>query len=104
MEPIKTMTASMGSAKRVSANAAVDAPISKRGERQVGLPIGWVPRGYQSTLWEALKGGARRADLVAHRRWGKDEVALQWTAACASTKPGVYWHLLPEASQGRRAI
>ena len=109
MGATKTMSAKRGSAKggtakRGSVNPAVDAPISKRGERQVGLPIGWVPRGYQAKLWEALKGGARRADLVAHRRWGKDEVALQWTAACASKTPGVYWHLLPEASQGRRVI
>ena len=68
------------------------------------LPLTWVPRGYQASLWEALKRGARRADVVAHRRWGKDEVALHWAAAQAWVKPGVYWHLLPEASQGRKAI
>ncbi|MEW5685800.1 MAG: hypothetical protein AB1942_12855 [Pseudomonadota bacterium] len=68
------------------------------------LPLTWVPRGYQSGLWKHLREGGRRADVVAHRRWGKDEVALHWAAAAASTKPGTYWHLLPEASQGKKAI
>lgn len=68
------------------------------------LPLSWVPRGYQSGLWEYLRGGGKRADVVAHRRWGKDEVALHWAAAAASTKAGTYWHLLPEASQGKKAI
>ncbi|MBW8812499.1 MAG: hypothetical protein JF588_03645 [Caulobacterales bacterium] len=68
------------------------------------LPLTWVPRGYQAELWKHLHGGGRRADVVAHRRWGKDEVALHWTAACASTRPATYWHMLPEASQGKKAI
>lgn len=67
-------------------------------------PFGWKPREHQADLWLALQNGALRADVAAHRRWGKDEVALHWAAACASEKVGVYWHLLPEASQGRKAI
>lgn len=51
-----------------------------------------------------LQAGGRRADVVAHRRWGKDEVALNWTATQVVRHPGTYWHLLPEASQGRKAI
>jgi phage terminase large subunit len=68
------------------------------------LPISWEPRGYQVDLWEYLLDGGRRADVVAHRRWGKDEVALHWAAVAASNRPGGYWHLLPEAAQGRKAI
>ncbi|WP_374576095.1 hypothetical protein [Phenylobacterium sp.] len=68
------------------------------------LPAGWSPRGYQSGLWRYLQSGGLRADVAAHRRWGKDEVALNWTAVAAHQRPGVYWHLLPEASQGRKAI
>lgn len=68
------------------------------------LPLQWRPRLYQVDLWEALNGGAKRADVVAHRRWGKDEVALHWAAAAAWERPGSYWHLLPEAAQGRKAI
>lgn len=73
-------------------------------KRVVPLPIGWQPRPHQEALWEALRTGATRADVVAHRRWGKDEVALHWAAAQASQRVGGYWHLLPEASQGRKAI
>jgi len=68
------------------------------------MPIDWSPRAHQVDLWESLLGGCRRADIVAHRRWGKDEVALHWAALSASARPGSYWHLLPEASQGRKAI
>lgn len=55
-------------------------------------------------LWAYLEGGGLRADVAAHRRWGKDEVALNWAACAATNRVGVYWHLLPEASQGRKAI
>jgi hypothetical protein len=68
------------------------------------LPLTWVPRPYQTKLWAYLVDGGTRADVVAHRRWGKDEIALHWAAAAASSKPGSYWHLLPEANQGRKAI
>jgi len=64
----------------------------------------WTPRYYQLPLLEYLQDGGTRADVVAHRRWGKDEVALNWAAAAAMNRPGVYWHLLPEAAQGRKAI
>jgi hypothetical protein len=64
----------------------------------------WEPRDYQKKLWEHLENGGLRADVVAHRRWGKDEVALHWAAHCAARHEGTYWHLLPEASQGRKAI
>lgn len=73
-------------------------------EVKVRMPVGWEPRPHQVALWEALHGGTRRADVVAHRRWGKDEVALHWAAWCAQNRIGSYWHLLPEAAQGRKAI
>src|SRR5581483_894038 len=71
---------------------------------ELWMPVDWQPRGYQVDLWNYLLGGGTRADIVAHRRWGKDEVALNWAALAASKKAGSYWHLLPEASQGRKAI
>lgn len=77
-------------------------PAPRREE--VGLPIGWMPRDHQFELWEALHAGRTRVDVVAHRRWGKDEVALHWAAWAAHNRVGGYWHLLPEASQGRKAI
>ncbi|MFN3583264.1 hypothetical protein [Phenylobacterium sp.] len=78
--------------------------MSRARKVEKGLPLKWMPRPHQVELWEALLGGARRVDVAAHRRWGKDEVALQWAAAEAMEHPGTYWHLLPEASQGRKAI
>lgn len=55
-------------------------------------------------LWTALEQGCKRADEVAHRRWGKDDVALHHTAVAAHTRVGNYWHMLPEAAQARKAI
>ena len=72
--------------------------------RRIELTTPWEPREYQKPLFKYLEGGGKRADVVAHRRWGKDEVALHWAAIRAVRKPGSYWHLLPEGSQGRKAI
>jgi phage terminase large subunit len=51
-----------------------------------------------------LQNGGLRADVAAHRRWGKDDIALNWTARACHQRIGTYWHLLPEASQARKAI
>ena len=55
-------------------------------------------------LWSYLERGGKRAYPVWHRRSGKDDVALNWTAVSALQKPATYWHMLPEASQARKAI
>ena len=68
------------------------------------VPLKWEPRPYQHELWEALCKGKLRADVAAHRRWGKDEVALHWAAWAVQDRAGGYWHLLPQAAQGRKAI
>lgn len=73
-------------------------------QRVITLPHNWVPRDYQRDLWIAMERGAKRVDVAAHRRWGKDEVALHWTACQMVQRPGTYWHMLPEASQARKAI
>lgn len=54
--------------------------------------------------WRYLEGGGKRCVEVWHRRAGKDEVALHWTAVDAMQHPGNYWHMLPEYSHGRRAL
>ncbi len=41
---------------------------------------------------------------MCHRRWGKDDLALHWTAVAAHQKVGTYWHMLPEYAQARKAI
>lgn len=88
---------------KVKAEAAMAALASAEAGGNA-LPFDWKPRPHQVELWEALMEGAKRADVVAHRRWGKDEVALHWAAWSASNRPGTYWHLLPETAQGRKAI
>ena len=70
---------------------------------QVTLPHRWAPRPYQMPLWRYLEGGGKRAVGIWHRRSGKDDVALHWTAVAAHERPGNYWHLLPLMSQARRA-
>lgn len=71
---------------------------------RVQIPAGWRPRHYQRDLWRYLINGGKRADVVAHRRWGKDDVALNWGAVSAMRKPATYWHMLPEQAQGKKAI
>lgn len=70
----------------------------------INLPHNWIPRHYQDPLWQYLWNGGREALEVAHRRWGKDDVALHWTAVAAHQRIGTYWHMLPQAAQARKAI
>jgi phage terminase large subunit len=70
----------------------------------VQLPNNWRPRGYQRDSWLALERGVLRAYLCWHRRAGKDDVPLHWTACSAMQRKGNYWHMLPQASQARKAI
>jgi hypothetical protein len=70
----------------------------------IELPSNWAPRGYQRKLWQYLEHGGKRADVAAHRRWGKDDIALNRAACAAFERVGTYWHMLPEAAQARKAI
>lgn len=64
----------------------------------------WRPRKPQLPLWSYLENGGKRAIEIAHRRWGKDDVALHRAACSAMLRPGGLWHMLPEYSQARKAI
>ncbi len=55
-------------------------------------------------LWAYLERGGKRAVAVWHRRSGKDSCALNWTAVAALSRTGLYWHMLPEAAQGRKVV
>lgn len=70
----------------------------------IRLPNNWTPRDYQLPVWKYLENGGRHAELVWHRRSGKDEVALNRTACAAFERVGNYWHMLPEYAQARKAI
>lgn len=71
---------------------------------EIILPNSWRPRPYQLGLWNYLEGGGKRAIAVWHRRAGKDDVCLHWTACAGMQRVGNYWHMLPEAEQARKAI
>lgn len=70
----------------------------------IQLPNNWAPRDYQKRAWAYLEGGGDRCVTVWHRRAGKDEVGLHWTAVSAFERIGAYWHMLPSANQARKAI
>jgi hypothetical protein len=55
-------------------------------------------------MWNYLERGGRNAVGVWHRRSGKDSLALNFTAIAAHLRRGVYWHMLPQAEQARKAI
>ena len=71
---------------------------------KIRLPNGWRPRSYQIRAWSYLEHGGKRAVIVWPRRAGKDDIALHHTACKAIERPAVYWHMLPEAAQARKAI
>jgi len=71
---------------------------------RIRLPNNWSPRQYQLPAWEYLEGGGKHAELIWHRRSGKDDLCLHWAAVAAIQRPATYWHMLPEASQARKAI
>jgi phage terminase large subunit len=71
---------------------------------EVELPNNWSPRKDQLPLWRYLQDGGLRAVEIAHRRWGKDDIALHWTCCAAHQRVGNYWHMLPKAAQARKAI
>lgn len=68
------------------------------------LPNQWQPRPYQLPLWTALEQGCKRAVACWHRRSGKDDVGLHWTATEAIQTPANYWYMLPQANQARKAV
>ena len=70
----------------------------------VDLPNGWEPRDYQLKAWRYLQNGGKHAELIWHRRSGKDEISLHRTACAAFERVAGYWHMLPQAGQARKAI
>jgi phage terminase large subunit len=61
-------------------------------------------RPYQRALHEYMMKGGKRAIEIAHRRWGKDEMALMVACELAHRRPATYWHCLPEYGQARKAL
>lgn len=71
----------------------------------VNIPNDWTPMRHQWPFLEALDSGdKKRAVLVWHRRAGKDSSSLNFTAVQAFKRVGVYWHMLPTATQARKVV
>lgn len=71
---------------------------------EITIPNAWNPRPYQMDAWKRMERGLRYLVIRAHRRWGKDDFALNWGAKSGTESPGTYWHCLPEYEQARKAI
>ncbi len=62
-------------------------------------------RWYQTNFYDALvEQRQKRLIEIAHRRWGKDEVAMTGFRDLSRRRPGTYWHCFPEYAQARKAI
>ena len=72
--------------------------------QEITLPYKWRPRHYQVPMWKAFERGCLRAFLVWHRRAGKDDNNLHYTAGAAMMKPATYWYMLPQQNQVRRSM
>lgn len=71
---------------------------------KIRLPNNWQPRPYQLPAWRYLENGGKHAELVWHRRSGKDELGLHRTAVAAFERVAGYWYMLPKYNQARKAI
>jgi phage terminase large subunit len=70
---------------------------------RVGLP--YRPRDYQAPFWEAMVlGQKKRANLVWHRRAGKDTTALTYLLWEAARVAGTYYYLFPTYNQGKKVL
>jgi len=65
---------------------------------------GWRPRPHQMDIWEDMEAEVSNILLVAHRRWGKDELGINDCARRAAKKPANYFYCLPEQEHARRAL
>jgi len=71
---------------------------------EIALPNNWKQRPYQQPLLKYFEDGGKRAAVVWHRRAGKDDTSLNLAAVMAHVEKGLYWHMLPTATQGRKVI
>ena len=73
-------------------------------DMRIELPNNWKRRDDQYPLMEYMWDGGKRAVMVAHRRWGKDDCSLHFTATALIERVGNYWHMLPKYEQARKVI
>lgn len=70
----------------------------------ITLPHQWNPYDWQLDVLEARESGINRFAIAAHRRAGKDGLALNLTAIEAHRTVGTYGYFFPYATMARRAV
>lgn len=71
---------------------------------EIVLPHDWDPYDWQVDVLAARERGIDRFAIAAHRRAGKDAVALNLMAIEAHKRVGTYAYFFPYASMARRAV
>lgn len=77
---------------------------SDAGMTIVQVPYNWEPWLYQDDLWQYFLHGGDRGCACCHRRWGKDLFAINLIGVKNQERPGLYWHMFPEALQARKTV
>jgi len=71
----------------------------------IDLPYNWTPREYQARpFWAMVDGEFKRADLVWHRRAGKDLTTWNILIVKAFQRVGLYLYGFPTYAQARKVI
>lgn len=75
----------------------------------ISLPHQWSPRHYQRDYLNHMFSGGefpykKRAQLVWHRRAGKDSTSINTLAVSSQMRVGTYWHMLPTLNQARKVV
>ena len=70
----------------------------------VEIPYKYRPYKTQLPIWDFFHNGGRFAAIMAHRRFGKDLLAINLIASMMFQRPGVYWHALPSREQAVKAV
>ena len=70
---------------------------------KINMPYNWTPRPYQRDAWNYLRRGGKRIVMNWHRRSGKDDLLLNFTACASMRRVGTYWYLLPAYAQARKS-
>ena len=74
-------------------------------QTNLNLPLKWKPRIYQRPMYNTLASGEKkRAACVWHRRAGKDLTCMNITVPWMFKRIGLYWHVLPNYTQGRKIV
>lgn len=77
---------------------------STKSGQEIIIPYGYVPRGYQMSVFRAMDSGLKRAVLVWHRRAGKDKTCLNLMIKKMFERVGAYYYYFPTYEWGKKVI